>query len=104
MLEVEKKRYAGPFEEIPYEYFIQSAIGLVPKDKGKKARLIFHLSYPKGGIQSMQEFQRKIAVSNIQIFDKAVKICIAAGKACYVGKSDMSCAFRHVPIKKSQWF
>ena len=47
--EVKGKRYAGPFEEIPYKYYIQSPIGLVPKDGGKKTRLIFHLSYPKSG-------------------------------------------------------
>ena len=31
MKEVELKRYAGPFEAIPYKNFIQSPIGLVPK-------------------------------------------------------------------------
>ena len=49
MTEVKAKRYAGPFTEIPYKFFIQSPVGLVPKDKGKKTRLIFHLSYPKTG-------------------------------------------------------
>ena len=49
MTEVKAKRYAGPFRKIPYKYYIQSPVGLVPKDKGKKTRLIFHLSYPKTG-------------------------------------------------------
>ena len=59
MTEVKAKRYAGPFKKIPYKYFIQSPVGLVPKDKspvglvpkdkGKKTRLIFHLSYPRSG-------------------------------------------------------
>ena len=49
MKELELGRYAGPFEQPPFEYFVQSPIGLVPKDKGTKTRLIFHLSYPKGG-------------------------------------------------------
>ena len=38
MTEVKAKRYAGPFKKIPYKYFIQSPVGLVPKDKGKKTR------------------------------------------------------------------
>ena len=42
--EVEAKRYAGPFDKIPFENFIQSPVGLVPK-AGGKTRLIFHLSY-----------------------------------------------------------
>ena len=52
MKEVQAGRYAGPFEEPPFEYFIQSPIGLVPKDQGTKTHLIFHLSHPrdvKGG-------------------------------------------------------
>ena len=49
MNEVELNRYAGPFEDPPFESFVQSPIGLVPKDKGLKTRLIFHLSYPRNG-------------------------------------------------------
>ena len=44
MKEVQLNRYAGPFEEIPFNNFIQSPIGLVPK-AGNKTRLIFHLSF-----------------------------------------------------------
>ena len=57
MKEVKEKRYAGPFTEIPYDTYIQSPIGLVPKDGGKDWRLIFHLSY---------------------------QICIEAGKLCKI--------------------
>ena len=49
MTEVKAKRYAGPYEKVPFKHFIQSPVALVPKDKGKKTRLIFHLSYPKTG-------------------------------------------------------
>ena len=34
MKEVKNKRYAGPFVDPPFENFIQSPIGLVPKDGG----------------------------------------------------------------------
>ena len=46
MKEVGLKRVAGPYKEkeIPFKNFIQSPIGLVPKD-GNQTRLIFHLSY-----------------------------------------------------------
>ena len=36
MAEVKDGRYAGPFEKIPFKNYIQSPIGLVPKDQGKK--------------------------------------------------------------------
>ena len=29
--EVQANRYAGPFEETPSEYYVQSPLGLVPK-------------------------------------------------------------------------
>ena len=44
MKEVKEGCYAGPFNEIPFDNYIQSPIGLVPK-AGNKTRLIFHLSY-----------------------------------------------------------
>ena len=51
MKEVGLKRYAGPFSTIPAIFgdnFIQSPIGLVPKDNGSDTRLIFCLSHPRG--------------------------------------------------------
>ena len=47
MKEVKECHYAGPFEDIPYDNFMQLPIGLVPK-AGNKTRLIFHLSYDFG--------------------------------------------------------
>ena len=46
--EVEAERYAWPFEDIPFDNYIKSPKGLVPKDRGKDTRLIFHLSYCRG--------------------------------------------------------
>ena len=45
MKEVGLKRVARPFEKIPFENYIQSPIGLVPKAGGDGTRLIFHLSF-----------------------------------------------------------
>ncbi len=48
--EVMLGRVAGPYLTCPFEDYIQSPVGLVIKpDKPTEARLIFHLSYPKGG-------------------------------------------------------
>ena len=45
MKEVSLGHVAGPFDEVPFEDFIQSPIGLVPKAGTDQTRLIFHLSY-----------------------------------------------------------
>ena len=109
MKEVKDLRYAGPFEEIPFEYYLQSPIGLVPKDGGKKTRLIFHLSYPKNGTLSVNyNTPDYLSTVEYQDFDRAIQMCIdclkfSNNKLCYFGKSDMSNAFRHLPIKPFFW-
>ena len=104
MTEVELGRNAGPFDEPPFEFFVQSPIGLVPKDKGKKTRLIFHLSYPKDGDLVNSGIPHEKCTVKYPDFDQAVKICLEEGVACYIGKSDMSSTFRHVPMAKDQWW
>ena len=82
MLEVKDKRFAGPFEEPPFEHFIQSPVGLVPKDGGKKTRLIFHLSYPRNGM--VKSVNACIPAEKCSVvypdFMDAVQLCMKAGK------------------------
>ena len=106
MDEVKLKRFAGPFDTIPYKYFIQSPIGLVPKEGGKKTRLIFHLSYPRNSDDSVSvnnQTPESLCKVKYQDFDKAVKLCIRQGKSCFAGKSDFTAAFRHLPIHRKFW-
>ena len=104
MKEVQANRYAGPFEKPPFEYFIQSPIGLVPKDGGTKTRLIFHLSYPRSDNSSVNAGIPKDKCSvHYPSFDEAVRRCLEEGKGCYISKSDMSMAFRNVPLNRSSW-
>ena len=48
MKETRFGRVAGPYDQIPYENYIQSPISLVPKDNGLQTHLIFHLSFNFG--------------------------------------------------------
>ena len=75
MKEVGLGRYASPFESIPFPYYIQSPIGLVPKDGGKATRLIFHLSYPRGSGLSVNENTPKSKTKVVYPeFDDAVRL------------------------------
>ena len=99
MKEVQAKRYAGPFKEILYENYIQSPIGLVPKDNGKDVRLIFHLSYPRNSTTSKSvnaQTPREKCIVHYPEFNKAVQLCMKAGKSCKLSKSDMKSAFRNL--------
>ena len=61
MKEVQANRVAGPYKSIPFDNFIQSPIGLVPKVGGDGTRLIFHLSYDfkKEDLKSVNFFTPK---------------------------------------------
>ena len=99
MKEVKFKRVAGPFKEPLFKDFIQSPVGLVPKDEGKETRLIFHLSYPKGGSSINSETPKELCSVQYCDFSEAVKRCMEEGKFCFAGKSDMKSAFRHLGLK-----
>ena len=105
MKEVELKWVAGPFEKAPFKVYRQSPIGLVPKDGGKKTRLIFHLSYPRNGkyVSVNGGIPKDKCSVSYPDFDEAIKLCIAAGMGCKMGKSDLSAAFRHVPMSEGSW-
>ena len=103
MTEVQAKRYAGPFERIPYKHYIQSPVGLVPKDKGKKTRLIFHLSYPRKGDSVNSGVPEDWCSVKYPDFMDAVAICLDDGEACFCAKSDMSMAFRNIPLDRKSW-
>ena len=104
MTEVQAGRYAGPFKgRPPFENFAQSPIGLVPKDKGKKTKLIFHLSYPKTGDSVNAGIPKRYTSVVYPDFSEAVKLCFKAGKGAVCAKSDMSMAFRNVPLRPDCW-
>ena len=104
MKEVKEKRYAGPFASIPCSSYIQSPIGLVPKDGGKNTRLIFHLSYPRGSGMSVNEnTPKEICSVKYPDFNEAIQLCINAGKGCKIAKSDMKLAFRNLGILRKDW-
>ena len=99
MKEVGAGRYAGPFKEIPYQHYIQSPIGLVPKDNGTQTRLIFHLSYPRGRNLSVNDnTPEHLCTVQYPDFSEAVQICLAEGKNCKIAKSDVKMAFRNVGL------
>ena len=110
MKEVKMKRVAGPFEKIPFENYIQSPVGLVPKSGGK-TRLIFHLSYHfKDETQFRMQnnsvngcMPREICTVKYNDLDAAVRACLETSelamerngnKIIFLGKTDLSSTFR----------
>ena len=108
MKEVKAGRYAGPYEEVPFENFIQSPVGLVPK-AGNKTRLIFHLSFNFEDGKSVNAHTPRDECSvHYNNLDTAVANCLAVAKEAlhktgketiFLGKTDLSMAFRVLPMK-----
>ena len=100
MKEVKFGRFAGPFDKIPFKNYIQSPIGLVPKDGGKETRLIFHLSYPRDGDSVNSQMLRQFCSVKYPSFDDAIRCCLkemqndeSLMNELKLGKSDMRSAF-----------
>ena len=104
MKEVKAKRFAGPFLTIPFEFYIQSLIGLVPKDGGKDTQLIFHLSYPR---KTGKSVNAQIPVDKCSVkypdFSEAIELCLKEGKSCKIARSDIKVAFRNLGILPRFW-
>ena len=76
----------------------------MPKDKGLKTRLIFHLSYPRDGDSVNSGIPKQDCSVKYPDFERAIELCIAAGVSCSIAKSDMSSAFRHILLRPDQWY
>ena len=104
MKEVQLKRFAGPYKNIPFEHYIQSPVGLVPKDNGASTRLIFHLSYPRSGSSLNSETPKELCTVQYPDFCEAIRLCLQEGKNCAIAKSDMKSAFCNLGILPSQYY
>jgi len=102
--EVSLGRVAGPFSSIPFPNFQISPIGLVPKKYSDKFRTIFHLSFPKSGISSVNYSISKedYSLSYITI-DTAIEGIIASGHGSSMAKTDIDSAFRLIPLRPADY-
>ena len=109
MKEVDLRRFAGPFEEIPFRYYVQSPVGLVPKGKGNQTRLIFHLSYDFERYKSINHYTPdhmcKVKYNDL---DFAIKACLYWCKRTgidqlFYGSVDFRSAFRILPTSRKYW-
>ena len=102
------------FEQIPYEFYVQSPVGLVPKARGQ-TRLIFHLLYDfsKSGNASINACtpQEKCTV-NYKDLDDAVRKSLRllesinnkVGQKIWYSKADTKSAFRILTTFSGDWW
>ena len=110
MKEVHNLRLAGPYLDIPFKYFMQSPVGLVPK-AGGQTRMIFHLSYQFGDKGSFNDhIPDHLCTVTYRDLDYAVRTCLEwqethmdGSSIIYMGKGDVRSAFRVVPGHLKNW-
>ena len=82
MKEVKAECFVGLYDDILFENYIQSPIGLVPK-AGNKTRLIFHLSYVFGEGEQHQSLNgstlKEECSLNYNDLDVAIRCCLRSG-------------------------
>ena len=103
--EVQKGHIEGPFYLPPFDPFIISPIGLVPKKETGKFRMIHDLSYPKNEGTSVNAFiPRSYCTVQYEDFDVVADLIVKNGPGCFVGKIDIESAFRIIPIHPSDYW
>ena len=96
--ELQTGRLAGPFRIRPFYSFRISPLGVVPKKTPGEFRLIHHLSYPRGSSVNDGISPDHTSVSYATISD-AIRHIKAAGRGCFLAKTDVKNAFRIIPIR-----
>ncbi|XP_062592347.1 uncharacterized protein LOC134253776 [Saccostrea cucullata] len=104
--EVEKGYLQGPFVEPPFPHYRVSPIGVSFKKYSNKARLTVDLSAPHSdpsdpSINSLID-KEKCSLTYVTT-DDAVNIIQKLGPGTTMCKTDISDAFKLIPISPSQW-
>jgi len=92
----------GPFVTPPFENFVTSPIGIVPKKAPNEFRLIQHLSYTNGSSVNDSIPSECSTVHYASISD-AISGIKRIGVGCFMAKTDVKSAFRIVPIHPSDY-
>lgn len=104
--EFEKGFLNGPFKEIPYSIFRINPVGVAEGKYSKKKRLIVDLSAPHdnedheslNNLINKEEFSLKYVT-----IDQAIAIIKCNGEGSLLCKTDITDAFKIIPIHPSLW-
>ena len=103
--EVRKGFMIGPFSKSPFSPFRVSPIGIATRKYSGKKRLIIDLSAPHNG--PVPSINSLIPLAPFSLFyatvDNAIQMIKSAGQGAWLGKADITDAFKVMPLHPSQW-
>lgn len=101
-MEHDAGRLLGPFRLPPFPHYMISPLGVVPKKLPGQFRLIHHLSYPYGA--SINDgIPPELSTVKYETIDTAIAIIKRFGVGTHMMKTDVSSAFRIIPIHPADY-
>lgn len=107
LLETEKQRgyVIGPFPTSPFDTYRINPLGIAESKYSKKKRLIVDMSAPHDQVtSSLNDMidKDKFSLTYIKL-DDAIHTIQTLGRGSWLCKTDITDAFKLIPVKKSQW-
>ena len=103
--EVDRGYMIGPYSKSPFQPFRVSPIGVATRKYSGKKRLIIDLSSPHDGL--VPSINDLIPSEPYSLYyatvDNAVAMIKRAGRGAWLGKADITDAFKVMPLHPSQW-
>ena len=95
----------GPYEEPPSSLYRASPIGVATRKYSGKKRLIVDLSAPHGCVVSSINILKPREPYSLcyASVDNAIHMIKIAGAGAWLGKADVTDAFKVMPLHPSQW-
>lgn len=104
--EVDKGFLIGPYRNSPFPIFRINPIGVATRKYSGKKRLIIDLSAPHNNA-SIPSINSLIPLEMFSLcyasVDNAIQFIKTAGKGAWLGKADITDAFKTMPLHPSQW-
>lgn len=95
--------FNGPFRDIPYTTYRINPVGVAEGKYSKKKRLIVDLSAPHEDIENPSlNVKHQYSLQYVSI-DDAIKIIKNLGKGAMLIKTDITDAFKNIPLSPDMW-
>ena len=102
LADVEAGTKLGPFSSPPFSTYVGSPLGVFPRKRSDKYRIIHDLSWPPG--QSINDFISKDDSSVEYVsFDHVAQKVHTYGRGTLLSKLDLANAYKHTLVRPEDW-
>ena len=98
--ELHLNRISGPYSFKPFDNFVCSPLGLVPKKTPGEFRIIHDLSFPEGNSVN-EHISRENATVQYESIENVIQLIKKFGQGALMAKLDVEDGFRNIPIHPS---